>query len=1320
MVQFNTIQKEITYKIVYYGPLGSGKTTNLNMLEQKIPELLRGRLSNILVAPKENLTIDFLPIEVDIFSKIKTRFNIFTIPGSTIYHATRKLFLQEVDGIIFVADSTKITENVQSLQEVQRNLQEISGKNIQIPLVIQWNKHDLHDAIELKTLQREVNFINAVEYIASAIKGQGVIEPLEKLLGMMMQASLQNRQGPLKQLISDQDLQKIQQKVTLQTIPSRQLPNMGERNALLDRFSQTRNRIPIISNVDLGSSTAITSGLDNKELTFRESSWDSPSGKVVMIKLIGKIGANHCSIIKSKILDHYMHSSFRLMLELSKVDHIHSSAFGMLIELANRAQILGGSLALVGLQEKSKILFEVMTDSKAITLFQNEEQALAFFSTLKKDRNGYDILSQRNNQRVTRTHLEATGQRIRPSDFTVAKHNIYISYSCLDADLALQIQNNLEQKQYGAYCERKIGNNTTSWNKEIGQRIYSCDSILILWSQAAANDIVVQQEWCLARGLGKTIIVWLVKPYPILSFPLQEAFIVDCVTQEEGIQYILDKHFFEQKISYNYNLLPPASYVACPYRSSLVNRDNYLLEIYDKLITNKIVILSQEEIFANIGGTGKTTLAIEFVYRLGFAFSDGVLWLHSGAMTEGHVELQRLAYQLGFTNIHPEMRLANDGIYQLKNYIQHHPQALLVIDHLHSPQQLIQEIALGIIPIGLGCYILAISEHPQVISGVIPIQLNRLGLDESFRLLSNFRMPNGNVEVEAAKKICELAGGALAPLHYIIKYLIQNPQINFSKYLRDLLQLVQNEQIFIRDDSDRVVQKYEPLFYNLFKKLWEILPNELARPVLETACMLPPDSLISKNMLALLCGFTNEPKQETSFRELLALLQSLGMIENIGIRRIRIPKGVYQFIQQNSPSEQQQNKKKKVAERVLTVYQDLVLLDREYQQHGLQYVLDVLELALQWSEGNNYLQSLQQALRREASSLQYRTTLPYFFIQQIYSRIFAEHSSESSFFKKIENSLTRVQWQPNTLWFKRINKSLYQETKENACLTAAFSADGNLLASGNYQEVIIWDTQSNRKINVLYPGMAYNQTLIFHPQGNQLFCNHGHRVRYWDLEKPENSRFLTIQKDWIFSLAICNNWLASAGKEQKIYLRSLDHGDEIAFPILHDATITCLCFNANGNLLLSAGQDQKILLWDVANQKVLYQIRQEADLPTSVAFCSSKAIFACGFNNGQILIYQIQDCLIINTLISHCDRVTSLAFSPNGQFLVSVSSDRSVILWSWENGKLWQKFSTSAPILYVQFSADNSMLWICDNRPTIYKLRIMKINPATKRDDFYI
>jgi mutual gliding-motility protein MglA len=189
MALLNYKKKEINAKIVYYGPGLSGKTTNIQFIHTKLRPDHKGKLMTLATQTDRTLFFDFLPVELGEIRGLKTRFQLYTVPGQVFYNATRKLVLKGVDGVVFVADSNpaNLADNIESLKNLEQNLA-FHGHDIRaIPLVIQYNKRDLANAMPIAELEERLNVYGAAYTEASAGIGKGVLETLTRVSKLVLQ-----------------------------------------------------------------------------------------------------------------------------------------------------------------------------------------------------------------------------------------------------------------------------------------------------------------------------------------------------------------------------------------------------------------------------------------------------------------------------------------------------------------------------------------------------------------------------------------------------------------------------------------------------------------------------------------------------------------------------------------------------------------------------------------------------------------------------------------------------------------------------------------------------------------------------------------------------------------------------------------------------------------------------------------------------------------------------------------------------------------------------------------------------------------------------
>ncbi|QDU84415.1 Mutual gliding-motility protein MglA [Planctomycetes bacterium Pla163] len=188
MVQINFAQKQINAKVVYYGPGMSGKTTNLEVVHKRAPDDNRGELTSISTDGDRTLFFDYMPLDLGTIAGMKTSFQMYTVPGQVYYNSTRKLVLQGVDGIIFVADSSPgaMEANLESLRNLEENLNEYGKSLATLPHVVQFNKRDIPGAMSMSEMQEQLNPHDVPAFEAVAATGQGVFPTLKGLASLVL------------------------------------------------------------------------------------------------------------------------------------------------------------------------------------------------------------------------------------------------------------------------------------------------------------------------------------------------------------------------------------------------------------------------------------------------------------------------------------------------------------------------------------------------------------------------------------------------------------------------------------------------------------------------------------------------------------------------------------------------------------------------------------------------------------------------------------------------------------------------------------------------------------------------------------------------------------------------------------------------------------------------------------------------------------------------------------------------------------------------------------------------------------------------------
>jgi mutual gliding-motility protein MglA len=184
----NVIAREVSAKVVFYGPGLAGKTTSLKHVYESIRPAHRGALMSLPSDKDRTLFFDFLPVLKEKVGDYALRLAMYTVPGQVFFRATRKLVLQGADGVIFVADSRPEAEaaNRDSLADLKENLADQGVRLEELPLVFQYNKRDLPGVVATEALHAALNLGGAPEFATCATTGAGVLDAMKAMVRLVM------------------------------------------------------------------------------------------------------------------------------------------------------------------------------------------------------------------------------------------------------------------------------------------------------------------------------------------------------------------------------------------------------------------------------------------------------------------------------------------------------------------------------------------------------------------------------------------------------------------------------------------------------------------------------------------------------------------------------------------------------------------------------------------------------------------------------------------------------------------------------------------------------------------------------------------------------------------------------------------------------------------------------------------------------------------------------------------------------------------------------------------------------------------------------
>jgi signal recognition particle receptor subunit beta len=190
--------RKLNLKIVYYGPALSGKTTNLEQIHRSVDPKRRSDLVSLKTHEDRTLYFDFLQLELGKIAGLTPQIHLYTVPGQAYYEASRRVVLRGADGVVFVADSlpARLKANRESWEKMEAHLASFGITLTQFPLVVQFNKQDLPEALPMAVLQNMLRVKQVPVLAAAAINGQGVLESLKAITKSVIH-QVQQEMGPV-------------------------------------------------------------------------------------------------------------------------------------------------------------------------------------------------------------------------------------------------------------------------------------------------------------------------------------------------------------------------------------------------------------------------------------------------------------------------------------------------------------------------------------------------------------------------------------------------------------------------------------------------------------------------------------------------------------------------------------------------------------------------------------------------------------------------------------------------------------------------------------------------------------------------------------------------------------------------------------------------------------------------------------------------------------------------------------------------------------------------------------------------------------------
>eukprot|EP01006_Ploeotia_vitrea_P021945 TRINITY_DN54358_c0_g1_i1.p2 TRINITY_DN54358_c0_g1~~TRINITY_DN54358_c0_g1_i1.p2 ORF type:complete len:569 (+),score=78.41 TRINITY_DN54358_c0_g1_i1:66-1772(+) len=246
-------------------------------------------------------------------------------------------------------------------------------------------------------------------------------------------------------------------------------------------------------------------------------------------------------------------------------------------------------------------------------------------------------------------------------------------------------------------------------------------------------------------------------------------------------------------------------------------------------------------------------------------------------------------------------------------------------------------------------------------------------------------------------------------------------------------------------------------------------------------------------------------------------------------------------------------------------------------------------------------------------------------------------------------------------------------------MTIKYSNSGEkILATSNDHGCYIWSTKTSRLMTTL---TGHSEKLW---AGG--FCNderivvtaaYDRTIRFWDLNagaKCLKTAICHSSCNDLCTIPIGNDLVVTAHFDFKIRLWDpRTQSSEGSIDDAHDTVVTSVAGSPDGTAILSNGRDGVIKVWDIRTFKQLMFFKHDSyDNPLNygrVCYSPDGKYICAGSgggrgNDAQILVWDGNRGKCVSQLKKHTSCIPCLAWHPEGQFMVSVSHDKSIIWWT--------------------------------------------------------
>lgn len=877
-----------------------------------------------------------------------------------------------------------------------------------------------------------------------------------------------------------------------------------------------------------------------------------------------------------------------------------------------------------------------------------------------------------------------------------AEKRVFISYASHDVDSATLLEQGASASGYRAWRDQTRLVGELDWSRGVAEALVQSDAVCLLWSDAASRSTWVRHEYLVARALRKVIVPCLLPGAPALPEPLSNSQGVVWSSPSDGVTRTVTHlgHLSTWLATYDYTMRPPRFRVPFNPNPVFTGRSTDLVELYLNVIgtLNKVGITHVGVV--GMGGIGKTQLAVEFVWRFAFAF-DAVFWIQAAESEQWLAQFIDLARdQLGLTIADGASANMNAQCLQsLREYCDAHPQTLIVLDNVESPDLLNSErpfFGIGFTALSLGCNLLFTTRRRFDLPAVRQQSVGVLSGAAALELLTESRPARGPREQEQAVAICNALGYLPLAIVLAAGFLKKRKSISF----RDYYEVLRNNRLETLDlnqlSETELATRHRTAVTATLNEQWNHLGDENARRLFQLVALFPVGSIVPNARLGVLAGFG--PSASPIVRpadEAILMLCELNLLDGVEDgTAVRIHPLLRDFARGLKTNDELEQFQEGAAQNVANAYTDPFRLEREYLDRGVEQIIEDLRIGEVWAnEGAAWIDETRllrrlldrerQNLRATADSSPSATRL----FQQLHFR--AMRSGTTALADRFLNAASRRGDQllilrsasrvDDAALIRRLAVTSHRPD------TVTVSADGVRALSNSSESAILWNVESGQPLRTFLGEHGQIQTSCLSRDGRWALIASGAAITHWDVETEQPVRTLTVHSNPVTTIAVAND--ASHAlfgfDDSTIEVWDIEHGRLLRTIRGHSGKIESLAVTSDGRLAASGSFDTTITIWNLATGDAVTVLRGHTQCVNAIAISDDGTSAISASYDNTLIVWDVSRQRAIRTLEGHSrsaaplevyTSINAVSLSADGRRAISGAHDQNVIVWDVDLG----------------------------------------------------